>query len=86
MNVTNAGAICLGLVLGTAMVQRMPPYALVRWRTWLVFALAACAVAAACAAVAGTQVIVPTLVAAATGLLTRSLFDASSTRGATPYE
>lgn len=84
MNVTNAGAICLGLVLGTAMVQRLPPYALGRWRTWLVFALASSAAAAACAAVAGTQVILPALVAAATGLLARSLFDASSTRGAPP--
>lgn len=84
MNVTNAGAICLGLVLGAAMVQRMPPSPLGRWRTWLVFALTCGTAAAACAAVAGTQVIVPLLVAATTGLLARSLFDASSTHGATP--
>lgn len=84
MNVTNAGAICLGLVLGTAMVQRMPPRALGRWRTWLLFAVTTGAAATTCASVAGTQTLLPMLIAATIGLLVRSQLDPPSTRGATP--
>lgn len=80
----DAGAICLGLVLGTALVQRLPPRALGRWQTWALFAFAAAATAATCAAVVGAIAVAPLLVAAITGLLVRSLLDLSSTRGATP--
>lgn len=83
-NVIDAGAICLGLVLGTALVQRLPPRALGRWRTWALFAFAAAATAATCAAVAGAIAVAPLLVAAITGLLVRSLLDLSSTHGAAP--
>lgn len=78
----HAGAICLGLVLGTLVVQRLRPRALGPWRTYLAFAGSVAALAAACVAVVGTPALVPLLVATASGLLLRSLFDLSCTRGA----